>query len=366
MIPENLDELRSKAREFAIREFTEDRIRKYEEEEKYPEEIRRKAFEAGFLNMNDPWGMLVAMEEFCRVDPGLGISALSAAFGSEVIMLFGSDYLKRKYLEPVLRGEKISGFAVTEPSAGSDVAGIKSRLERRGKGWILNGEKIFITNGTVADHFYVLARSSPPPSPEKRHHGMTMVVVESSWPGFEATQMKGKLGMRATSTAHIKFHDVEVPEENVIGEEGKGFYYVMTFFDISRIHVATQALGIAQGALDSFVEYVVSNGLGNRESYQFAIAEAATRVHAARLLTYDAADRLFRFSPDPVRTSMAKYFAGETAVHVTDLALRYTGLRGLTSRLEKFYRDAKIEEIWEGTNEVEKLVISRMLLKGKR
>jgi len=127
LIPENLDELRGKAREFALREFTEEKIRKYEEEEKYPEEIRRKAFEAGFLDMSNPWGMLVAMEEFCRVDPGLGISALSAAFGSEVIMLFGSDYLKKKYLEPVLKGEKISGFAVTEPSAGSDVAGIRSR-----------------------------------------------------------------------------------------------------------------------------------------------------------------------------------------------------------------------------------------------
>ncbi len=365
-LPEDVVAMKKKAAEFAAREFTAAAAAEHDEGEKYPDEIRRKAFREGFLDMGNPWGMLVAMEEFCRVDPGLGLSAIVPAFGSEILMLFGSDFQKKKYLEPVMHGEKMSGFAVTDSGAGSDVAGISAALTRNEDGsYLLNGQKIFITNGGIADHFYLLARSSPPP-PEKRHRGLTMVVVESAMEGFRATQLKGKLGMRATNTAELTFSNVRIPAENVIGEEGKAFYYVMTFFNISRIYVAAQALGIAQGALDRLTSYLAAlrasgSAAADGEAAQFLVAEVASRIDAARLLTYRAASYLFKFTPDPVATSMAKYYAAETATYAVTRILEFMGADGVTTDMERFYRDAKIMEIWEGTSEVEKLIVARML-----
>lgn len=364
-LPEDAAEMRKKARDFALREFTPEVASRYDIEEAYPDDIRRKAFSEGFLDMSNPWGMLVAMEEFCRVDAGLGLSAIVPAFGSEVLMLFGNEEQKRKYLDPVLRGEKISGFAVTDSGAGSDVAGISATLQKNADGsYALNGQKIFITNGAIADHFYLLARSSPAP-PDKRHRGLTMVIVESKMHGFSASQLKGKLGMRATNTAELNFSNVRIPAENVIGEEGRAFYYVMTFFNISRIYVAAQALGIAQGAFDRLRAYIEStkgkNDLNRWESTQFLVAEVASRIEAARLLTYRAASYLFKFNPDPVSTSIAKYYAAETATYAVTRILEFMGADGITGDLERFYRDSKIMEIWEGTSEVEKLIIARML-----
>ena len=365
-LPEGYEEIRSRAREFALREFTEEVSRRYDESEEYPDEIRRKVFSAGFLDMADPWKVLIAMEEFCRVDPGLGLSAIASMFGSEILMLFGSDEQKERYLAPVLKGEKISGFAVTEPSAGSDVAGIKSRMERTPDGdYVLNGEKMFITNGTVADHYYLLARTSPPESPDKRHHGLSLAIVERRWPGVSPTKLRGKLGMRSTDTAEIKFENVRIPKENLVGEEGKGFYYVMTFFNISRIYVAAQAVGVAQGMLDLYLDYVLSSPSPPSEGAQFVLAEGATKVEAARLMTYRAASLIFQFNPDPALTSMAKYYAAEVANELAQKIMGIVGEDGLRGRLEKLYRDAKITEIWEGTSEIEKLVIYRQLSKRR-
>ncbi len=365
-LPEDVKAMKLRAREFATREFTPEVASKYDSEEKYPEEIRKRAYSEGFLDMSNPWGMLVAMEEFCSIDPGLGLSAIVPAFGSEILLLFGNDLQRKKYLEPVMRGEKISGFAVTDSGAGSDVAGISATLQKGDDGnYVLNGQKIFITNGAIADHFYLLARSSPGTA-EKRHRGLTMVIVESSMPGFSSTQLKGKLGMRATNTAELTFDNVHIPAENVIGEEGRAFYYVMTFFNISRIYVAAQALGIAKGAFDRLKNYTASlreekNDLCSSESTQFLVAELASRIEAARLLTYRAASYLFSFKPDPVATSIAKYYAAETATYAVTRILEFMGVDGITGDLERFYRDAKIMEIWEGTSEVEKLIIARML-----
>ncbi len=371
-LPKEVDEIRRKARAFALREFTPEVCSRYDEEEKYPDEIRRRAFSEGFLNFGNPWGLLVTMEEFCRVDPGLGLSAVVPAFGSEILMLYGTEEQKKKYLEPVMRGEKISGFAVTDSGAGSDVAGIKATLTKKeGGGWLLNGQKVFITNGSIADHFFLLARSSPPPSEEKRHRGMTLAIVESRFPGFSATQLKGKLGMRATNTAELTFSNVEIPQENIIGEEGKGFYTVMTFFNISRIYVAAQSVGIAQGVFDrllSFVKGMSARKLpaGSYESTQFLLAEIASRIEASRMLTYKAASYLFNFNPDPVATSMAKYYSAETAAYAAGRALEFMGVDGVATDIERFYRDAKITEIWEGTSEIEKLIIARMLTQEAR
>lgn len=360
---EELEEYRKKVRDFALREFTPELAEKCDRDEQYPEELRKASVAEGIMDASQPWKILVAVEELCRVDPGLGISMTVPYFGSEVLMLFGSDALKEKYLEPVSKGDLIMGLAVTEPGGGSDVAGTKTVATKKEGSYVLNGAKMFITNGTIADHFIVLARTDT--KPDKRHHGMSVFVVESKAKGFSANKLRGKLGVRATDTAELIMDNVEIPLENLVGEEGKGFYYVMTFFNISRIFVAAQGLGIAQGVLDRLLEISEKYGkeFSEMEDVQFAIAEVATRIEAARLLTYKAASYLFQFKPNPVITSMAKAYASEVAVYSAEKALDIAGIHGISGDLERFFRDAKILEIWEGTSEVEKLVITRTLRK---
>ena len=363
--PEDISNARKKAQEFARKEINSRMAREYDRNEKFPEELRKKAFELGLVDYTNPWSMLVTIEELCRADPGLGISATVSLFGAEVIMLFGSDAQKQKYLTGVQTGEKIMGLAVTEPGGGSDVAGIKTKaVEKDGK-YILNGAKMFITNGTIADFFVMLIRTEEVEG--KRHHGLSAFIVDSDLPGFSKNKLHGKLGVRATNTAELILDNVPLPKENLIGEPGKGFYYIMTFFNISRAYVAAQAIGIAQGALDRVLEHL--NRLtkeGNNalaEEVQFLAADIATRIEASRLLTYKAASYLFQFRPNPTLTSMAKAYASETATFAAEKALEITGYSGIMGDLERFFRDSKIMEIWEGTSEIEKLVISRNILK---
>lgn len=360
---DELKKYRKSVREFALREFTQDLARDCDKNEVYPEDLRKKAVKEKIIDPSDPWKILIAVEEMCRVDPGLGISMTVPYFGSEVLLLYGSDTLKKKYLEPVSRGEKIMGLAVTEAVGGSDVAGIKTVAKKNGDKYILNGSKMFITNGTIADQFIVLARTSS--DVEKRHHGMSVFLVESKWPGFSSNKLKGKMGVRATDTAELLFDNVEVPAENLVGEEGKGFYYIMTFFNISRIFVAAQGVGLTQGVLDRLMDLSEKYGkeFYNMEEIQFTISDIATRLEASRLLTYKAASYLFQFNPHPDLTSMAKAYAAETATFAAERGLEALGVVGATSDLERFFRDAKILEIWEGTSEIERLVIARTLRK---
>ncbi|MGC8562010.1 MAG: acyl-CoA dehydrogenase family protein [Thermoplasmata archaeon] len=357
-----------KAGEFASKYFTEEAAERADREEQFPTDIVAISKKEKILDFSNPWKVLVTIEELVRRDPGLGISVTISAFGSEIFLLFGNDAQKEKYMNPVFAGQKTLGLGVTEPGGGSDVANIKTEAKLDGDSYILNGGKMFISNGQIADYFLVLARTSPPPSPEKKHRGMSVFVVDSKSPGFAVNKLHGKLGVRATNTAELIFNNVRVPKENIVGEEGKGFYYIMTFFNISRIYVAAQGLGIAHGALDRLVEYSKKYGeiseTGElKESLQLAIAEIATRVEAARNLTYKAASYLFKFTPNPVVTSMSKYYAADAAMFSTRRAMELMSLHGLTTDLERFFRDAKILDIWEGTTEVEKLIITRMMLK---
>ncbi len=367
-LSDQLNRARKDAREFAVREITPELARKYDRDEDYPNDLRKKAFSSGIVDYSDPWKMLVAMEEFCRVDAGTGISALASLFGIELIMLFGTEEQKQKYLPGVNSGATIMGMAVTEPAAGSDVAGIKTRAVKTGEKYLVNGSKMFITNGQVADFLVMLTRTSP--VTEKRHHGLSVLIVDLNSKGVTRNKLHGKLGVRATNTAEILLENVEVPAANLLGEEGKGFYYIMTFFNISRIYVAIQAVGIAQGALDRTLELFDKNQRvieeTEREQVLITVGEMATRIEAARLLTYKAASYLFQFNPDPKLTSMAKAFAAETAVFVTEKALELTGVEGMASDLERSFRDAKIMEIWEGTSEVEKLIIARSIGRDRR
>ena len=364
--PEEAQAARKKAREFALREFTPAIAKESDELETFRDEIRKKMFAENIIDVNSPWSLVVAIEETCRVDPGNAIASTASMFGAEILMLFGSEEQKEKFLLPTQRGEKIMGLAVTEPGGGSDVAGLKTKAERRGDKLILNGSKMFITNGTTADFYLMLVRTSTPD--EKKHHGLSVVIVEANTPGFTRNKLVGKLGVRATSTAELILDNVEIPADRIVGEEGKGFYYVMTFFNISRVYVAAQSIGIAQGCMDRTLEYLKALKEKEKgeilEDTQFSVVDVATRIEASRLLTYKAASYLFQFKPNPALTSMAKSYASETAVIAAQKALEITSAYGMNSDIERFFRDSKIMEIWEGTSEIEKLIIYRSMEKS--
>jgi len=356
-------EFRKKVEDFARREFTEEEATKYDLQEKYPEEVVKRMLKEGVFDYSNPWNILVATEALCKYDAGMGISMLVPFFGNEVIALFGNDDQKKKYLGRVFSGQAKMGLAVTEPGGGSDVANIKTTAVKEGDHYVLNGSKMFITNGDIADFFVLLARTSVE---KKKHQGMSVFIVERNFEGFKSNKIHGKLGVRATDTAEITLENVKVPAENLVGEPGRGFYYIMTFFDISRAYVAAQALGIAEGILERAVNILQKDGpiTSQPERVQFTIADMATRIEAAKLLTYEAASFIFNFNPNPAVTSMAKAYAAETAVYVSRKAMEITGIDGLSSSIERSFRDAKIMEIWEGTSEIEKLVIARMLKVG--
>jgi alkylation response protein AidB-like acyl-CoA dehydrogenase len=371
-------DIRKAAREFAEGEFPEI-ARECDQEERYPRDLVKKAAELGFIGLNLPekyggsgYGYLekcIVSEEFWRVDPGLGSVLISATFGADMIALYGRDEQKEKYLVPLTSGEAVMGSAITEPDAGSDVSAVRTTAVKDGNDYVINGNKIFITNGTVASYFMVICLTNPhDPSRHGRH---SVILLESDREGFEANKLRHKLGIRASDTAELAFKDVRVPQENLIGEEGKGFYQFMEFFNRTRIHVGAEGVGIAQGAMEKAIKYAkerkqFGQTLGSFQAIQFKIAEMATLVRAARSLVYEAAWKADKGDPDRKLTAMAKWFAGEAAVRVAEEAIQVHGGYGYMAEydVERFYRDAKIIEIYEGTKEIEKLIIARALLKG--
>ena len=372
---EQLD-IKRAAREFAEREFTPELMEECDREEKHPFEVVKKARDLGFSTIKIPeeyGGMGLTLfeealvtEEFYRVSPGIGNACLSSTFGTELLILFGNEEQKERYLRWVTERHAISAMATTEPEAGSDVANVKTKIIKEGDEWVINGVKTLITNGSVCDFALVLGRTY---EEEKRHRGLTFAIVESKMKGFKATKIRNKLGLRASDTAEISLKDVRVGEENILGEAGKGFYYLMEFFNHTRPRVAAQAVGIAQGAFDIALKYIkerkqFGKPIAAFQHTQFKIAELATRIQAARLLAYQAAWQCSIGESKPELSSMAKYFAGETAVYVSDWAVQLHGGYGYIGEypVERFYRDAKLMELYEGTKEIQKLVISRRLI----
>ena len=351
--------------------------KQYDREEKYPREIVKKARETGLVGAFIPdqyggpgYGFLeVALisEQLARVDLGINVCIMTATFGSENILFNGTEEQKRTYLPPLVNEDVIAAGAYTEPNAGTDVAGTRTRAVRQGNEYVINGNKMFITNGTVCDWMVVLCVTGDDEA--KKHGRHSLILVESDRKGITANKIRGKLGIRASDTAEIAFEDVRVPCENLIGKEGQGFYHVMHFFDATRTMVAGQGVGIAQGALDKTVRYVKERTVFGRplavnQGVQFQLAEMATRIELARTLTYRAAWKVDQGEIDPALNAMAKYFSGEMAVWVCDKALQLHGGYGYIDEydVQRFYRDAKILEIYEGAKEAEKLTISRRLL----
>jgi len=366
-----------------VRKFAENEIKpiasEYDREEKYPHELVDKAAEMGMTGPHIPieYGgagysnldTMVIVEELFAADPGVGLSLISTAFGTEAIIEFGTEGQKEEYLEPVARGEKITGAAISEPHAGSDVSSISTSAEKDGDEWVINGNKMWITNGTVADYVVMLCQTDPEAS--GRYNGFSQIIVETDRDGFDAEKITGKMGIRASDTAELILNDVRVPEENLVGTRGAGFLQQMQFFDATRSAVAAQGVGIARGAADRALEYSsereqFGRPIGEFQAIQHKLADMYTKIEAARLLTYKAAWAVDNDDDDTNLTmlaSMAKEYASRIAVDVTDEAVQIHGGSGFVDDfdVERFYRDAKITQIYEGTTEIQKNIIAREL-----
>jgi acyl-CoA dehydrogenase len=364
------------AKKFARSEFPQV-ARECDREEHYPWEIYKKAGELGFMGIFIPFqykglglGIFehaMVMEEFWRVDPGVG-NILLAVFGAEILIQHGTGEQKKKYLPLIAKGKAITGCAITEPDAGSDIFNQKTQARKTSQGYVINGSKQFISNGSIADFLLVMCLTNPEaPKPTERY---SFLLVEKDRPGFQASKLTGKMGIRASDTAELFFNDVLVPEENLIGgKEGQGFPQVMHLFNINRVVAASQGVGVAQGALDRALTHIKNRGqsgkpLASFQGVQFKVAEMAARIEASRRLYYTAAWMIDHHQIDPKLISIAKLIAGETAVLVTNEALELHGRYGCMAEgdVERFYRDAKIVEIYEGAKEIEKITIAREVL----
>ncbi|WP_433629584.1 acyl-CoA dehydrogenase family protein [Halomicrococcus sp. NG-SE-24] len=366
----------------AVREFGENEIepvaREYDEEHKYPHDLVEKAAEYDFVAPNIPVeyggaGMetlssTLVTEELWRADPGIGSAIGSRGFGSNMIQKFGDEWMKEEWLPRIANGESACCSCISEPAHGSNVAGIETVAETDGDEYVLNGNKMWITNGTVADVAVVMAKTDPDAEPP--HRGISAILVPTEADGFESTKIDNKLGIHASDLAEIVIDDVRVPTENIIGEENEGFYQLMDFFASGRVSVAAQAVGTAQAAVDESVEYANEREQGGRliKDYQaisHKVAEMATNVEAARSLTYRAASQV-ESGNDEMATryaSMAKLFASEHAVDVADEAIQVHGGAGFVTDhpVERYYRDARITKIYEGTSEIQKNIIADRL-----
>ncbi len=364
----------------AAREFAEGMFPQFAEEcdlhETFPMELWKKACGLGFIGVfiKKEYGGLglgclengLIAEEFWRVDPGCGNIILST-LGSEFILLYGSEEQKKKYLPLLTKGEAIMGMAITEPDAGSDVSSIRTFAQKREDQYVINGNKMYITNGNIAKFLVVFCMTSETESSRFKRH--SAIIVETDRKGFEAKKLVRKLGARASETAEIRLANVEVPRENLIGSEGEGFQQLMGVFNRTRITVAAQGVGIAQGGLEKAIKYSkerkqFGNPIASFQGIQFKLAEIVTLIEAARCLYHKAAWMADNGKIDPKMMSIAKWYAGEVAVKVIDEVLQIHGGYGYLgeSGIERMYRDAKIVEIVEGTKEIEKMIIARELL----
>ncbi|MFD1735138.1 acyl-CoA dehydrogenase [Bacillus salitolerans] len=375
-LSEEHEMIRKMVRDFAKNEVAPTAAER-DEEERFDKDIFDKMAELGLTGI--PWpeeyggigsdylAYVIAVEELSRVcaSTGVTLSAHTSLAGWPVYK-FGTEEQKQKYLRPMAEGKSIGAYGLTEPGSGSDAGGMRTTAKKDGDHYILNGSKIFITNGGVADIYIVFALTNP----EQGTRGSTAFIVEKDFPGFSVGKKEAKLGIRSSPTTEIIFEDCRVPVENVLGEEGMGFKIAMMTLDGGRNGIAAQAVGIAQGALDAAVDYAkerkqFGKAIIDQQGIGFKLADMATSVEAARLLTYQAAWLESEGLPYGKESAMSKLFAGDAAMRVTTEAVQVFGGYGYTKDypVERYMRDAKITQIYEGTQEIQRLVISRMLAK---
>lgn len=365
------------ARKFAKGEFP-DRAQEFDREEKFDLSIWQKACELGFVGVfiEEQYGgagygffeHCLINEEFWAVEPGIGFSILSTTFGAELLSLYGSNSQKEKVLPELVEGKAILGTAITEPDAGSDVTMAVTTATRDGNHWVLNGTKMFATNGSIAQYMLVFCKTDPEnPSRHKRH---SFFLVPTDVPGYKANKLHGKMGIRASDTAELVFSDMRIPAESLVGKEGAGFEELMAFFNRTRLHICAQAVGLGRAVLEEAITHVkgrvqFGQPLASFQATQFKLAEMATRIRASRNLYYEAAWLADQGKLDHGLIAMAKWYSAKTAVYCADEALQMHGGYGYIDeyKVQRLYRDAKILEIYEGTKEIEKTIIARSLLK---
>ncbi|MHB9287942.1 acyl-CoA dehydrogenase family protein [Halobacteriales archaeon Cl-PHB] len=368
--------IRRSVREFGANEI-EPVAAEYNREHRYPRDLIREAAQYDLLAPTTAveyggaglgavsWALIT--EELWHADPGIGLAINSVGFGADIIEEFGDEWMKEAWLPKITGGEAVCAGAISEPAHGSDVASIETEAEKDGDEWVIDGTKMWITNATVADVMVLLAKTEPGDG----HDGISSFLVPADTDGLSTEPIDNKLGVNASDLGEVILDGVRVPEENLIGEEGRGFYHLMEFFTEGRVMVAGQAIGAAQAALDDAIQYAgereqFGQPIGDFQAIQHKLAEMATQVEAARSLAYRAGQYVDDGDEAAATrlASMAKLFASEMAVDVTDEAIQVHGGAGYVSDfdVERYYRDARITKIYEGTSEIQKNVIADELL----
>ena len=363
-----------------VREFAETEVEPIaadiDKEHRFPVETVEKMAKYGLLGVpfpteyggagGDHISYAITVEELSRKCASTGvICSAHTSLCCWPIFAWGTEEQKRKYLPDLLTGKTLGAFGLTEPNAGTDASGQQTRAEDKGDHWLLNGAKVFITNGGYADVFVVMAMTDK----SKGNHGISSFIVEKGDEGFSIGKTEDKMGICASSTTELIFQNCKIPKDRLLGEVGQGFKVAMSTLDGGRIGIASQALGIAQGALDVTLDYMKARkqfgkSLSKFQALQFTVAELATEIEAARLLIYKAADMKDKHLAYGPAAAMAKLFAAETAMHVTTKCVQLHGGYGYTKDypVERMMRDAKITEIYEGTSEVQKMVIAASVI----
>ncbi|MCH5249717.1 MAG: acyl-CoA dehydrogenase [Lachnospiraceae bacterium] len=373
-----------------FKDFAENEVKplaqEVDETERFPRETVEKMAKLGFLGIPipkeyggqgcDPLTYAMCVEELSKVCGTTGvIVSAHTSLCCDPIQTYGTEEQKQKYLVPLAKGEKLGAFGLTEPGAGTDAQGQQTKAVLEGDEWVLNGSKCFITNGKEADIYIVIAITGTVEKRGKTSKEISAFIVEKGTPGFTFGTKENKMGIRGSSTYELIFTDCRIPKDNLLGQKGKGFNIAMHTLDGGRIGIAAQALGLAEGALETTIEYVkerkqFGRSIAQFQNTQFQLADMATKVEAAKLLVYKAAMKKAEYATNPkvsysVEAAMAKLYAAEVAMEVTTKAVQLHGGYGYIREydVERMMRDAKITEIYEGTSEVQRMVISSNLLK---
>jgi alkylation response protein AidB-like acyl-CoA dehydrogenase len=370
-LSEEAQELRSTARQFAEEEIR-PVAREYEERGEHPDDIVEKAGDNGFATPNipekyggpghDKLSSVIIAEELCRADTAIGLVIIGAGYGSEMLLDYGEEWMREEWFPQLAAGEIVSATAVSEPSHGSDPAGMETTAELDGDEWVINGEKKWISNGTVADVAVVMAKTDPGGG----YAGISAFLVPTATDGFSGEQIDNMMALDVADTARLHLDNVRIPKENLIGEKNNGFYQLMEFFGDSRTSSAAFSLGGAQGALETATSYAQEREQSGQPISEFQairhkIADMVKDVEVSRNMTYRAAEAVERRTEDSAYlASMAKVETSETAERVASEAIQIHGGNGLTRDYlaEKFYRDVRASQVWEGTSEIQRNVIA--------
>lgn len=377
-LPDDIQALKRTVRDFCEK-HVKDKARQWDHDEKFPLEIVREMGHLGFLGVRigEDFGgaglgalaLAAVVEEVARYDGSLALTVASHnGLGTSHIRLFGNDVQRRKYLPKLATGQWLGAWALTEPGSGSDSAGMKTTAVKKGNGWVLNGSKMFITQGTVGDVFVVLAVTD---AQKSKKGGVSAFILEKGLAGFSQRSIHGKLGMRSSDTAELHLENVEVDDAQRLGEVGNGFLDTMKILDGGRITIGALALGLGRGAIEESVKYAkdrhaFGSPIGDFQAIRWMLSDMHTEMEAARLLVYRSAALADAGRPYSREASMGKLFASEAATRACNKAVQIHGGYGYTREfpVERYLRDAKLCEIGEGTSEIQRSIIAREILKG--